>query len=72
MNPSDIFISYSNKDADFVSRLRQAIADQGVSEPWTDFRNIKVGDPLETEIFAAIKAAAYFLLIVSLSPPVNY
>ena len=65
MNSSGIFISYSNKDADFVSHLRQAMADQGISEPWTDYRNIKGGDALETEIFAAIKAAEYFLLIVS-------
>ncbi len=43
MNPSKIFISYSNKDADFVARLRQAIVDQGIKEPWTDFRNIKGG-----------------------------
>ncbi|MCP4105318.1 MAG: CHAT domain-containing protein, partial [Desulfobacteraceae bacterium] len=62
---TDIFISYSNKDEDFVSRFREALVNQGLEEPWQDFRHLKGGDSLEDEIFQAIESAKYYILIVS-------
>ncbi|MDM8535915.1 TIR domain-containing protein [Desulfobacterales bacterium HSG17] len=60
-----IFISYSNKDTEFVTDLRQALVSQGLDEPWTDFRQLKAGDGLKHEIFKAIEDADFFMVVVS-------
>jgi hypothetical protein len=62
---SGIFISYSSKDADVVSRLREALVNQGIEEPWQDFRQLKGKDSLEAEIYQAIDKSSYFIVIVS-------
>jgi tetratricopeptide (TPR) repeat protein len=59
-----LFLSHSNADDGFVRELRQALTDLG-QEVWTDSRQLKGGDPLESEIQAAIEAAAGLAVLVS-------
>jgi tetratricopeptide (TPR) repeat protein len=59
-----LFLSHSSADDGFVRELRQALADLG-QEVWIDSRQLKGGDPLESEIQAAIEAAAGLAVLVS-------
>jgi tetratricopeptide (TPR) repeat protein len=61
---SHLFISHSSADDGFVRELRQALADLG-QEVWIDSRQLKGGDPLESEIKAAIEAASGLAVLVS-------
>jgi hypothetical protein len=62
-----LFLSHSSADDGFVRELREALADLGkeVKEVWIDSRQLKGGDPLESEIQAAIEAAAGLAVLVS-------
>jgi tetratricopeptide (TPR) repeat protein len=59
-----LFLSHSSADDGFVRELRQALADLG-QPVWIDSRQLKGGDPLESEIQAAIEAGASFAVLVS-------
>lgn len=59
-----LFISHSSQDDDLVRRLRQALAEMG-QEGWIDSRELRGGDPLWTDITAAIEASTGFAVIVS-------
>jgi tetratricopeptide (TPR) repeat protein len=59
-----LFLSHSSADDGFVRELRQALADLG-QEVWIDSRQLRGGDPLESEIQAAIEAAAGLGVLVS-------
>ncbi|MCX5954120.1 MAG: hypothetical protein NTZ40_11640 [Cyanobacteria bacterium] len=52
-----LFLSHSSADDGFVQELREGLANLG--QPMgTDLRQLKGGDPLWSEITAAIQAAA--------------
>ena len=59
-----LFLSHSSADDGFVRELRQALADLG-QPVWIDSRQLKGGDPLWSEITAAIEAAAGLAVLVS-------
>ena len=59
-----LFLSHSTADDGFVRELRQSLADLG-QEVWIDSRQLKGGDPLWSEIQAAIEAASSFAVLVS-------
>ena len=59
-----LFLSHSSADDGFVRELRAALADLG-QEVWIDSRQLRGGDPLESEIQAAIEAGAGFAVLVS-------
>jgi tetratricopeptide (TPR) repeat protein len=59
-----LFLSHSSADDGFVRELREALADLG-QPVWIDSRQLKGGDPLESEIQAAIEAAAGLAVLVS-------
>ncbi len=59
-----LFLSHSSADDGFVRELRQALVDLG-QEVWIDSRQLKGGDPLESEIKAAIEAASGLAVLVS-------
>ena len=59
-----LFISHSSKDDAFVRDLRAVLADQG-QDVWIDSRELRGGDPLETEIQKAIDDATAFAVVVS-------
>jgi tetratricopeptide (TPR) repeat protein len=59
-----LFLSHSSADDGFVRELQQALADLG-QPVWIDSRQLKGGDPLESEIQAAIEAAAGLAVLVS-------
>ena len=61
---SHLFLSHSSADDGFVRELRQALADLG-QEVWIDSRQLKGGDPLESEIKAAIEEASGLAVLVS-------
>ena len=59
-----LFLSHSSTDDGFVRELRQALADLG-QEVWIDSRQLKGGDPLESEIKTAIAQASGLAVLVS-------
>jgi tetratricopeptide (TPR) repeat protein len=59
-----LFLSHSSADDGFVRELRAALADLG-QEVWIDSRQLRGGDPLESEIQAAIEAGAGLAVLVS-------
>jgi tetratricopeptide (TPR) repeat protein len=59
-----LFLSHSTADDGFVRELRQALADLG-QEVWIDSRQLKGGDPLWSEVAAAIEAASGLAVLVS-------
>jgi tetratricopeptide (TPR) repeat protein len=59
-----LFLSHSSADDAFVRELRDALADLG-QEVWIDSRQLKGGDPLESEIKTAIEAASGLAVLVS-------
>ncbi|HEU4833724.1 MAG TPA: tetratricopeptide repeat protein [Pyrinomonadaceae bacterium] len=61
---SDLFISHSSRDDNFVRDLRAALADQGL-QGWIDSRELRGGDPLWSEIQKAIEDASGYAVVVS-------
>ena len=61
---SDIFISYSRKDKEFVERLTQALKDQGL-EVWVDLEDIRLGEDWKDRIFWGIAGAGVFIFLIS-------
>ena len=61
---SNLFISHSSRDDDFVRDLRAALADHGL-HGWIDSRELRGGDPLWSEIQKAIEDASGYAVVVS-------
>src|SRR6185503_15015168 len=61
---SNLFISHSSRDDDYVRDLRAALADQGL-QGWIDSRQLRGGDPLWSEIQKAIEDASGYVVVVS-------
>ncbi len=60
----DIFISYSQTDADFARKLNEAFQSRGKTT-WFDQESILVGDDFEAEIWRGIQQCNDFLFIIS-------
>jgi WD40 repeat protein len=63
-NMSDVFISYSRKDSEFVKKLFEDIKDTG-KEVWADFEDIPKAADWWEEIKAGINAADTFIFVIS-------
>jgi len=61
---SDVFISYSRKDQDFVRKLEGAFA-MAQREAWLDWKDIPLTAKWQQEIDSNIDAADNFLFIIS-------
>lgn len=61
---SDVFISYSCKDGEFVQRLNNAFVD-AQRLVWVDWQNIPCGEDWWQEIATGIEHADPFLCIIS-------
>jgi hypothetical protein len=61
---SDVFISYSRKDKDFVLRLHEALSRQN-REAWVDWDDIRPAEEFMQAIYGAIEAADTFLFVLT-------
>jgi hypothetical protein len=61
---SDVFISYSRKDTDFVRRLTNSLSRTG-RDIWVDWQDIPRGENWLNEIFSGIDNANTFLAVIS-------
>ncbi|MFZ4826417.1 MAG: toll/interleukin-1 receptor domain-containing protein, partial [Phototrophicaceae bacterium] len=61
---SDIFISYSRRDADFVKRLHTQLVNRS-KDVWIDFEDIPKGIDFLKEIYEGIEKADVFCFVVS-------
>ena len=61
---SDVFISYSRKDSDFVAKLAAALNTAG-RDAWVDVDGIRASENWKEKIFREIDAANTFLFVVS-------
>lgn len=59
-----VFISYSDKDKDFVNTVAEALTKNDI-DVWLDKRKITIGDDYLLNISNGIKKSRFFLLIVS-------
>ncbi|MFT3704560.1 MAG: toll/interleukin-1 receptor domain-containing protein [Agriterribacter sp.] len=64
MEMSDVFISYSRKDAAFVRRLNEALTKAG-KNVWVDWMDIPYSAKWWDEIYTAIESTTTFLCILS-------
>lgn len=61
---SDVFISYSRKDADFIKKIFQALEDRKFTA-WVDWSDIYKGEKWLEAIYMGIEDADTFLFILS-------
>ena len=61
---TDIFLSYSRKDKDFVRKLYDALVAKN-REVWVDWEDIPFASDWRAEIFAGIDSANNFLFVIS-------
>src|SRR3990172_8360787 len=61
---TDVFISYSRKDSDFVRRLHDKLAQLG-RDVWVDWEDIPLTVDWMHEIQAGIEAANTFAFVIS-------
>lgn len=61
---SDVFISYSRKDVDFVRRLHAALSQQQ-RDTWVDWEDIPLTADWWREVQAGIEAADAFVFVIS-------
>ena len=61
---TEVFVSYSRKDADFARRLNTALQEAGKTT-WFDQESISTGVDFENEIFKGIRSADNFLFVLS-------
>lgn len=61
---NDIFISYSRRDQEFVTRLASEL-DQQVAGVWFDQSDIQVGQQWHDEIMDGIRACKALILVLS-------
>lgn len=60
----NVFVSYSQADADFVRKLNNTLQIQGMTT-WFDQENIEAGVDFQQEIFKGIENSENFLFIIS-------
>jgi len=61
---TEVFVSYSRKDADFARQLNTALQEAGKTT-WFDQESISTGVDFENEIFKGISSADNFLFVIS-------
>ena len=61
---ADAFISYSRRDAEFVTRLSQALKDQG-KDCWIDVDGIRAGEVFPAVLRSAIESSDAFVFVIS-------
>ena len=61
---SDVFISYSRRDIDFVRHLFDQLTAHD-REPWSDWQDIPPTADWLAEIYSGIEAANTFLFVIS-------
>ena len=61
---SDVFISYSRKDSEFVRKLHDGLVAAG-SDTWVDWQRIQVSNQWWNEITVAINEANTFVFVVT-------
>ncbi len=61
---TDVFISYSRKDKDFVLALHQALEERG-KDTWVDWEDIPLTAEWRKEIYAGIEHADAFAFVIS-------
>jgi WD40 repeat protein len=61
---SDVFISYSRKDRDFVRRLEETLKSRG-RETWVDWQGIRPAEEFLQAIFPAIEGTDTFVFVLS-------
>jgi hypothetical protein len=61
---SNLFVSHSSQDDDFVHALQRALGGFGV-EAWIDSRELRPGDALWPEIEEAINKASAYAVVIS-------
>ena len=61
---SDVFISYSRKDREFVLRLEEALESRG-RETWVDWQGIRPAEEFLQAIFPAIEGTDTFVFVLS-------
>jgi len=61
---TEVFVSYSRKDADFARHLNTALQEAGKTT-WFDQESISTGVDFENEIFKGISSADNFLFVLS-------
>src|SRR5215472_7954716 len=61
---SDVLISYSRKDQEFVRRLAAALS-QAQRSAWVDWKDIPLTAKWLAEIESAIEAATTFIFVIS-------
>lgn len=61
---SDVFISYSRKDTDFVKKLDESLKNEGF-EVWVDWEDIPLSANWMQEIEAGIESADVFAFVIS-------
>lgn len=61
---SDVFISYSRKDREFVKRLEEALESRG-RETWVDWQGIRPAEEFLQAIFPAIEGTDTFVFVLS-------
>jgi hypothetical protein len=64
MTFTDVFISYSRKDSEFVKRLHESLI-QFNQDVWIDWEDIPLSAEWEDEIKKAIEGASTFICIIS-------
>jgi WD40 repeat protein len=61
---TDVFISYSRRDREFVRRLHEALLERG-KDPWVDWEDIPATSVWRDRIAAGIDAAPAFIFVLS-------
>src|SRR5689334_7974493 len=61
---TELFISYSRKDKDFVHKLHDALAAQK-RDVWVDWEDIPLASDWRAEVFAGIESADSFVFVLS-------
>jgi len=62
--PNDVFISYSRRDLEFVTKLHQHLGEHDISA-WFDQSSIEAGDQWRESIVSGIMESQIFLLVIS-------
>lgn len=67
---TQVFISYSRKDLDFVEKLAADLQAAGL-DVWYDLSGLEVGERWQTEISTAIRDSQYLIVVLSKSSVVS-